>query len=71
MVLSTFRNSFNLYISPVIIYSLCSVESDSWTVARHAPLFIELSRQEHWNELSFPSLYVVQAGTMSPILHMG
>jgi len=25
-----------------------------WTVAHHAPLFMEFSRQEYWNELPFP-----------------
>ena len=36
----------------------CSVVSDStnpWTVACKAPLSMELSRQEYWCELSFPS----------------
>ena len=36
----------------------CSVVSDSknpWTVACKAPLSMELSRQEDWCELSFPS----------------
>ena len=27
----------------------------SWTVAHQSPLSIEFSRQEYWNELSFPS----------------
>ena len=27
-----------------------------WTVARHAPLCMEFSRQECWSELPFPSL---------------
>ena len=26
-----------------------------WTVARQAPLFMKFSRQEYWNELSFPT----------------
>ena len=37
----------------------CSVILDSvipWTVARQDPLFTELSRQEYWNGLSFPTL---------------
>ena len=27
----------------------------SWTIARQAPLFMGLPRQEHWSGLSFPS----------------
>ena len=37
----------------------CSVILDSvipWTVAPQDPLFTELSRQEYWNGLSFPTL---------------
>ena len=26
-----------------------------WTVAHHAPLFVEFSRQEYWSGLPFPS----------------
>ena len=41
-------------------YSVSSVMSDSWqpiwTVARQAPLSMELSRQEYWSGLPFPSL---------------
>ena len=32
-----------------------SVVSDSWTVARQAPLSKGFSRQEHWSGLPFPS----------------
>ena len=34
----------------------CSVVSDSWTVALHAPLSMEFSQQEYWSGLPFPSL---------------
>ena len=38
---------------------MCSVASNSfvspWTVARQAPLSMEVYRQEHWSGLSFPS----------------
>ena len=37
---------------------VCSVMSDSatsWTVARQAPLSMEISRQEYWSGLPFPS----------------
>ena len=40
------------------MYVSCSVMSDSvtlWTVACHAPLSMELSRQEYWSGLSLPS----------------
>ena len=36
----------------------CSVVPDfatPWTVARHAPLSMDFSRQEYWSGLSFPS----------------
>ena len=36
----------------------CSVMSDSatsWTVARQAPLSMEISRQEYWSGLPFPT----------------
>ena len=35
---------------------VCSVMFvTSWTIARQAPLFMGLPRQEHWSGLSFPS----------------
>ena len=40
------------------LYVSCSVMSDSvtlWTVACHAPLSMELSRQEYWSGLPLPS----------------
>ena len=36
---------------------VCSVMSDSatpWTIARQAPLYMKLSRQEYWSRLPFP-----------------
>ena len=40
------------------MYNLGDLESGfkpPWTIASQAPLSIELSRQEHWNGLPFPS----------------
>ena len=48
------------------IYSMCSVAQScltfvtTWTVAHHAPLCMEFSRQEYWSGLPFPSLeYII------------
>ena len=44
----------NLY---TLLLSLSHVQLfvTPWTVAQQAPLFVELSRQEYWSELPFPS----------------
>ena len=37
---------------------VCSIMSDSatsWTIAHQAPLSMEISRQEYWSGLPFPS----------------
>ena len=41
----------------VLAAQLCSVDSlrPPWTVARQAPLSMELSRQEYWGGLPLPS----------------
>ena len=51
-------------------YSMCSVAQSCltfvimWTVARHAPLGMEFSRQEYWSGLPFPSLeYTIHTHT--------
>ena len=36
-------------------HSVVSDSAPSWTVAHQAPLSIEISRQEYWNGLLFPS----------------
>ena len=48
------------------IYSMCSVAQScpafviTWTVAHHAPLCVEFSRQEYWSGLPFTSLeYII------------
>ena len=43
---------------PIMCLCACSVVSDSvtpWTVEHQGPLFMEFSRQEYWNGLSFPT----------------
>ena len=39
-----------------------------WTVARQVPLSIELSRQEYWNGLLFPTLWHIDS---LPLCHLG
>ena len=39
----------------MIVIQSCSTLCDPWTVARQAPLSVELSRQEYWSGLPFPS----------------
>ena len=38
-----------------------------WTVARRVPLSMELSRQEYWSELPFPSLRDLPDPGMEPV----
>ena len=63
--------------SCVVIKASCSVMSNSaipWTVARQAPLSLEFSRQEYWNELLFltpgdlPDLGIEPMSPVSPAL---
>ena len=37
-----------------------------WTVACHAPLFMEVSREEHWSGLPFPTLGDLPDPEMEP-----
>ena len=37
-------------------FSYVQLLATPWTVAHHAPLFIEFSKQQYWSGLSFPSL---------------
>ena len=37
-----------------------------WTVACHAPLFMEFSREEHWSGLPFPTLGDLPDPEMEP-----
>ena len=39
----------------VLVTLLCPILKTPGTVAQQAPLFMELSRQEYWNGLLFPS----------------
>ena len=39
----------------VLVAQLCLTLCTPWTVAHHAPLSMEFSRQEYWSELPFPS----------------
>ena len=39
----------------VYMHSIISDSVTPWTVAHHAPLSIEFSRQEYWSGLPFPS----------------
>ena len=39
----------------VLVPPSCLTLCDPWTVARQAPLSMELPRQEYWNGLPFPS----------------
>ena len=38
----------------VLVTHSCPALCDPWTVAHQAPLFMEISRQEHWSRLPFP-----------------
>ena len=40
----------------MLAHSVVSDSAPSWTVAHQSPLSIEISRQEYWNGLLFPSL---------------
>ena len=54
----TIHKTTSEWIPDINVYA-CSVILDSvipWTGARQDPLFTELSRQEYWNGLSFPTL---------------
>ena len=51
----------------------CSVVTNSatpWTVARQAPLFMELSRQEYWSRLPFPTGIFPTQGSNLCLLHL-
>ena len=39
----------------VLVAQSCPTLCDPWTVACQAPLSVELSRQEYWSGLPFPS----------------
>ena len=39
----------------VLVTKLCPVFCNPWTVTHQAPLSMELSREEYWNGLAFPS----------------
>ena len=53
---------------------LCSVMSDSvapWTVARQAPLPMEVSREEYWSGVQFPTQEIFRAKGLNPhLLHL-
>ena len=38
-----------------LVTKLCPTLVTPWTVARQAPLSVEISRQEYWSGLPFPS----------------
>ena len=40
----------------VLVPQSCQLFETLWTVARQAPQFMEFSKQEYWNGLSFPYL---------------
>jgi len=42
------------HTSSVAVLSHAQLFATLWTVALQAPLFMEFSRQEYWNGLSFP-----------------
>ena len=50
-----FNNMLVLCACMVSHFSHVQLCETQWTVACQAPLSIEFSRQEYWNELSFPS----------------
>ena len=39
----------------LLVAQLCPTLRTPWALARQAPLSMEFSRQEHWNEFPFPS----------------
>ena len=48
-------SSYLLDILPALKVKVFSCSVVSWTVAHKAPLLMELSRQEYWSGLPFPS----------------
>ena len=47
-------NLINSFMCMLVAWS-CLTLCNPWTVARHAPLSMEFSRQEYWSGLPFPS----------------
>ena len=41
-----------------------------WTIARQAPLFMELSRQEYWSGLPFPTSGDLPDPGLEPTSHL-
>ena len=50
-----YLETFHLSKGGVCVLSYTQVFAASWTVAQQAPLSMELSRQEYWSGLPFPS----------------
>ena len=46
---------FKKYVCVCVSHSVMSNSAVPWTVACHAPLSMEFSRQEYWSRLPFPS----------------
>ena len=40
----------------MLVAQSCLIVHDPWTIAHQAPLSMELSRQEYWSGLPFPSV---------------
>ena len=54
----------------VLVAQSCQLFATPWTVAYHAPLSMEFSRQEYWSEFPFPSSgAVLTQGSNLHLLH--
>ena len=47
---------FRSWFCSITVFSLVRLFVTPWTIARHAPLFMELSRQEYWSGFPFPGI---------------